>query len=53
MTNRMMPKALKARKAEIVADAIASVLLIAVAIGVFSLMCVIAIAPEVAAAWVR
>ena len=49
----MMPKALKARKAEIIADAIASVLLIAVAIGVFSLMCIIAIAPEVAAAWVR
>lgn len=49
----MMPKALKALKAELIADAIASVLLIAVAIGVFSLMCVIAIAPEVASAWVR
>jgi hypothetical protein len=34
----MMPEPLKARKAEIIADAIASVLLIAVAIGVFSKM---------------
>lgn len=49
----MMPEPLKARRHEIIADAIASVLLIAVAIGVFSLMCVIAIAPEVAAAWVN
>lgn len=49
----MMPKTLKARRAELIADTIASVLLIAVAIGTFSLMCLVAIAPEVAAAWVR
>lgn len=49
----MMPEPLKARRTELITDAIASVLLIAVAIGTFSLMCLVIIAPEAVAAWVR
>lgn len=49
----MMPEPLKDRRREIIADAIASVALILIAVGTFSLMCLVIIAPEAVAAWVR
>ena len=53
MEVKMMPAKLAASRSEMITDAIASVLLIAVAVGTFSLMCLIVIAPEAVAAWVR
>lgn len=53
MEVEMMPAKLAARRSELITDAIASALLIIVAVGTFSLMCLIVIAPESVAAWVR